>query len=118
MLVVLHPSSVSQQKGPLRDQTRNSAVEFSVSTAALLKAQRFPFGDLEISSPEVIHAEGAWGFWASHNGVFCPLCLVRLTSSFSTVSSWDPPATPETEMDSAPTGPNGIRGHCAPTMLV
>lgn len=62
----------------------------------------------------MIHAEGAWGPWASHSGVFCHLCLVRLTSSFSTVRCWDPPATPKPDMDSVPTDPNGIRGHCAP----
>lgn len=38
-------------------------------------------------------------------GCFCPSFLVRLTSAYNTVNSWDPPVTPDIQMGSTPWWP-------------
>lgn len=93
-MLVLHPSSVSQQKGPLRDQTRNSAVQFCLHSSSSCSPM-IPFWDPEIPSPEVIHAKDTWCFWASHNGVFCHLFPVKL--QLSVQSAVGIPLPPQTQ---------------------
>lgn len=71
-----------------------------------------PFWVLEIPSPGVITAKDAWCFWVSHSGVVLPFIRSQILLASSTVSCWDPPVTPEIQMDSAPMYLDAIRVHC------
>jgi len=47
-------------------------------------------------------------------GCFCHSFPVRLPSASNAVSRWDPPVTPEIQMDSDPLKSDGIKVHCTP----
>lgn len=67
----------------------------SVSKTAILKAHQLV---LELPSSEVIYTKDARSLWASLNGVFFPSFLIRITSAFNTVNSWEPSVTPEIQV--------------------
>lgn len=75
------------------------------------------FWVLEIPSPAVIYAQDVQGLWASHNGVILPFVPSQALFSFQHSHFWDPPVTPEIQMDSAPTYLEDIRVHRAPVSI-
>jgi len=91
----------------------DSCLISSVSTAAIPKAHRYPFGSLKypLLRESIPRMHGASG--PVTMGCFCQSCPVRLTSASNTLSFWDSPVTPEMQMDSDPLKSDGIKVHCA-----
>jgi len=79
----------------------DSCLISSFSTAPMPKAHRYPLGSLKypLLRQSISRMHGA--SWPVTMGCFCQSCPVRLTSASNTLSSWDPPVTPEIQMDSA-----------------
>lgn len=84
----------------------------SIPKAAMSKAHQRPFGSLKYplhrqSTPRVHEA-----FRPVTIGCFCHSFPVRHTSASQGDSSWDPPLTPEIQMESVSLQSDGIRVQC------
>jgi len=106
-----NPTTEGSSKRPGK---MDSCLISSVSKAAMPKAHRYPFGSLKypLLRQSIPRMHGASD--PGTMGCFCHSCPVRLTSASNTLSSWDPPITPEMQMDSDPLKSDGIQVHCAP----
>jgi len=98
-------------KGRILQETRQNGQMFNFFRlqSSYTKSPPIPLWVLEIPSPKMHEASGPVTM-----GCFCHSCPVRLTSASNTLSSWDPPVTPEIQMDSDPLKSDGIKVHCAP----
>ena len=113
-LLFFHPQQ--PHNGRILRETRQNGQLFNFFhlQSSYAKSPPIPLWVLEVPCPKIFYTRMHGASGPVTMRCFCQSCPVRLTSASNTLSSWEPPVTPEMQMDSDSLKSDGIIVHCAP----